>query len=215
MASCYEAIGLSTEARDCYDRLVELNPENHEILAQPAGPSRRHGSRESPQGWDVKRHRPRKEIRNAGRGKRSGKTAHLHSPNAIRPFNTSTSRPERSDLAAVKSFQGSSEIGSLLRHRQNLAENILNGNAECRREWMAVTSSLLYTFRKERLFYPAEKHQKFYGYSKEARAKSQHKPVALSKTLESTLSMMLDRDMWIDWLIIKHRNFKPRSSQCS
>lgn len=164
MASCYEAIGRKQEAEGCYQRVIELDDGNYEArvklgeVRQGSDPLRR----ENPQANKGHLMRPQQSTGDRGEKRQ-------------RKFKTGQGSTSSILYQSAKRFaeEGNQmhedKIHSLFLKRENIKNDVEDGNYASKAEWMAATKALVQDFRNNKVFYPAEKHHKFLGYSKEAR----------------------------------------------
>ena len=197
LASCYGAIGLMTEAENCYSQIVHNDGGNYNARLQLAEIRRVSGAtggryKDGSQGTIIKRHKSRRKIEH-----REAKHFERSRPTTRHPV-----QPTSGHVATEKQ-NSQTEIHSLYFRYQNLKEKYRNGDVDCKDEWMAAMKSLHKFFINNKVFYPIDKHHKFYGYSKEARALASR----LKHDPESLYGMKIERSRQVvDRLIVYLRN---------
>ena len=190
MASCYKAVGLKAEAEECYTMIIRDDPQDHEAhvrLAELRGSD----STEQRHMVAVQRRKSRRRTE-AEKSKYSKKAAFSDS---VRP--TIQAFPRRRQQATKRSAiedrpkQSVEEVHSMFLKRRQMSEysRSIRGS-----DWMTVTESLLQNFQNNKVFYPFDRHHRFYGYSKEARAlasRSKHEIDALMESSQSLYGSLL------------------------
>ncbi|KAL6715712.1 transcription factor TFIIIC subunit tfc4 [Lecanora helva] len=172
LASCYRALGLKKEAEECYDQINNANVRNDEAPGHSIGNC--YSSTLTRLGYANNAHEPQRlKRRTGGRAAASARrrrpsclTDTLILPAPLPKRQTTKNSTEDSGLAEED------DIRSLFYQRQSITENLRKGDRDCKGDWMIVTKKLLDNFRNNKVFYSVDKHHKFYGYSKEARAMS-------------------------------------------
>ena len=173
LASCYRAVDLRTEAEDCYKQILDHDGGNYGARIQLAELSRTSGLTKQGfvadhQGSAILQHKSRKLMgeKDAKSFRKADSLQSLNTPILLAP------RPMQKvgKQLAVEIEQAQEDIYSLFLHCQSLAEKAQGGDKNSTNELMSATKSLLQNFRNNRVFYPFDKHHRFYGYSKEARA---------------------------------------------
>lgn len=179
MASCYQAVGLSTEAMDCYQIIIENDEDSTDaqnklkIICKELGISDRASLNE-----------------NISATNRTPKT-YIYPKIGIRQQAVSSTpsdstsfsmlaprlacRPPVRDIALEKSIREQTKLedtSTLLLQMQNIKETTGDGGLAREFQWMWAAKTLIQDFQSERLFFPFDKYMKFYGYSKEDRKKS-------------------------------------------
>lgn len=202
LASCYRAVGLREEAEDCYKQVIDDDTGNHEARMQLAEIRQSSGAiqaryTDSHQGPTTRQHKPGKRM-----GKSDRKRVPLHSSNIDTTKLPTTSfirKPPRQPMMEKQQMRDDGEIHSLFLYRQSLTEEARKRDKDCDSEWMATTELLLQDFRDNKVFYPGEKHHRFCGYSKEARAmgsRPKHELDALVARSKSTFGTRLENMVW-------------------
>lgn len=198
MASCYRAVGLKPEAESCYQRIIERDTGNYEARIQLSG--MRQGGRmthwedtHGNHGGSVRQHKSMKRgwDRDAKRSKKITTTGASSSSMVLapRPANQSIKQ-----LAVEQEQVQEEELRSLFLQRERLKDGATTGDKDGKAEWMAATEALIQGFRDNKVFYPAEKHHKFLGYSKEARAmasRTKHGLYALTEGSRSIFGIVV------------------------
>ena len=195
MATCYKALGLRTEAEDCYKIVVESdegNPEARRRLSEMCsalGTSSK-GASNDDETVSKTQHKARKRVGNKD-------VKHLKQGKALPAWATATLAPRLVPQSAKQSFLEGDEaqeesVNALYLRRQALTEQARHGDESSKTEWMAVTKTLIQGFKENKIFYPFDKHHKFYGYSREARslaARPKHELDALAEQFKSHLGI--------------------------
>lgn len=197
IASCYSAVGQKLKAESCYQRIIEYDDGNYEARMQLSGVRQgvglSHTERtEGIQGVSVKQHkaaRPRWDRD----GKRSKTTTTLRIPSASSLLAPGPAYQLIKQLAVEKEQAQEEEIHSLFLQRESLNDYARDGDEDCKTRWTTITEKLIQGFRDNKVFYPVEKHHRFLGYSKEARAmatRPKHELTALSENSRSILGIV-------------------------
>lgn len=195
MASCYKAVGLRTEAEDCYKIVVdsdEGNPEARRRLLEmclESGTSPE-GATNDGEVISVAQHKARKRVgvKNAKRPKK-GKALSSWATTMLAPRLVPQSAKQ---ISLEREEAQEEDVNALYLQRENLKEQARFGDESSKTEWMAVTKTLIQGFKDNKVFYPFDKHHKFYGYSREARslaARPKHELDALTEQSRSHLGM--------------------------
>ncbi|KAL9098728.1 MAG: hypothetical protein Q9163_005663 [Psora crenata] len=177
IALCYRAVGSKEEAEGCYKRILEHDPGStearvalwnmsKEIESLPADVAR---TRSLP---SVFKHKSRRGFSAPStRSSRSGIFPTL-APPSLASHNSTPSSTRQPDVVQVSAQ--SEEVQALFVRWQMLCDD--RRSSECDdAAWFEAARLLLRTFRDNRIFYPMDRHHKFYGYSKLARAIA-HRP---------------------------------------
>ena len=195
MASCYKAIGLRTEAEDCYKTVVDSddgNPEARrrlEEMCTELGTSPR-GSTNKDETVSVRHHKARERVgdKKAKQPKRS-KALPSWVPTMLAPRLV----PQSAKKVSLEKEEAQEEdVKALYLRREVLTEKARDGDESSKTEWMATTKTLIQAFKNNKVFYPFDKHHKFYGYSREARslaARPKHELDALAEQSRSHLGI--------------------------
>ena len=198
MASCYKAVGLRNEAEDCYKIVIDIddgNPEARrrlqemctELVMSPRGTTNKDGT------VSVKNHKARKRIgdKEAKQPKRS-KALPSWVPTMLAPQLVPQSAKR---ISFEKEEAQQEDVQALYLRREALTEQFRDGDESSKTEWMATTKLLIQAFKDNKVFYPFDKHHKFYGYSREARslaARPKHELDALTEQARSHLGIFHD-----------------------
>lgn len=176
LALCYRALGASKEAEDCYVSILNNNPDPTEAqvalwnLDKEAHSARNISPR--PQRVSVDAEQRRQPGASRGgireRGQQSGQ---------LRPLRTllpsSSSKNEMIQKGEPKEMPDHrKEIQSLYARWKELRDRRGSSKRD-QAAWLEASKLLLRTFQREKVFFPKEKHSKFYGYSREARSLAQ------------------------------------------
>ena len=175
LALCYRALGASREAKNCYLAILSNNPDSTEAqvalwnLDKESDDARTMlPEPQTPHAAEQRRHPGAKAGDISGRGQRADQLPPLRS---LLP--SSSSKNELSQKGEPKEMPDHrKEIQSLharwkeLRDRQGSSERDTAA-------WLEASKLLLRTFQREKVFFPKDRHSKFYGYSKEARSLAQ------------------------------------------
>ena len=189
LALCYRALGASREAENCYRAILGNNPDSTEaqvalwnldkesdnartVHPKPhrvavAAEQRRHPGAK---GGDIR-----------GRGQRSDQLPPLRT---LLP--SSSSKNEVVQKGEPKEMPDHpKEIQSLYARWKELRDR--RGSSERdTAAWLEASKLLLRTFQGEKVFFPKDKHSKFYGYSKEARSLAQGRESEKEKAVRHT-----------------------------
>ena len=169
IARCYREVGLEAEANECYNTIINIDHENLEARLTLAGfvdglEASQHNLSELDQPVTVSQHKARKPTKARGLD-RSGKAIvpSQRSNNAVAPGPALRKGKQQKDETQEEDVQ------TLFQRRKSSMGLARKGDAALRVQYMATLESLSDIFRNNKLFYPLDKHHKFYGYSKEAR----------------------------------------------
>ena len=216
LASCYGAIGLTVEAEDCYNQMIENDggkdstsvqlAETRQISGVTGGrPKVGHRVRTNEQ------QKSRKGLKD-GVGKRSEKTRAL----LLRSPHLTQQTP---DQLAMEKRISQEEVHSLFLHYRRSIGKARWGDKNCENECMLTMKSLLKHFMGNKIFYPVDKHHKFYGYSKEARglaSRPKHDSGFAKERSESLFGMTIeDSKIVTNRLTIFFRYLRRRTNNCS
>ena len=186
MASCYRALGLYNEAEDCYREILRNDDGNLNIRVQLVKmfedadmPDR--ASSYTAQITRITREemKPRKRARIAAKGLSVESTpdvpnasdspcvtSMLEPPPAPKPTKRSTSERRIREMGEHRDLQ------VLFLQMQVLKEKFHESDDSFELEWIKNAKVLIEDFRKRKVFFPLDKHVKFFGYTPEARMKS-------------------------------------------
>ena len=193
MASCYKAVGLRTEAENCYKIIVdsdERDPEARRRLLEmclESGTSPP-GERNDREVLPVKQHKARKRVGDTD-AKQPKKSKALRSW-ATTMLAPRLPPPSVKQMSLEREEAHEQDVNALYIRRETLTAQAKYGNENSKTEWMAITKTLIQGFKENRIFYPFDRHQRFYGYSREARslaARPKHEVDALSEQSSSHL----------------------------
>lgn len=195
MASCYKALGLRTEAEDCYRIVVdsdEGNPEARRRLVDMCtelGTSPT-GTTNTVEAASVTQNKARKGLRNKDAEQpKKGKALPSWATTMLAPRLVPQSAKQ---IALEREEAQEEDTNALYLRREILTERTRYGDESSKTEWMAITKTLIQGFKENKVFYPLDKHHKFYGYSREARslaARPKHELDALVENSRSHLGM--------------------------
>lgn len=179
MAACYRSLGLKDETEDCYNTIIDNDEKCIEArlklveVRREFGLSRDDGgkSHTAVSVFKAKSRRPERV-----RGPRQATDANTD-PNystytmlAPRPV-----APSAKQISLEKEQEEEEVIYMRFQHREEMMARMKQGEGNLRIEWKATSKSLIQRFRDNKVFYPYDKHHKFYGYSKEARSLASRK----------------------------------------
>lgn len=193
MASCYKEIGLRTEAEDCYKTVVNSdsgNPEARRRLLEMCKESSMSpkGATTTDEVISVRQHKARKRVGDKD-AKQPKKAKAL--PSWATTMLAPRLVPQSAKQITLENEEAQEEdVNALFLRRGALTEQAKNGVESSKTEWMAITKTLMQGFKDNRVFYPFDKHHKFYGYSREARslaARPKHELDALAEHSKSHL----------------------------
>ena len=167
MASCYRAIGSDSEAVECYQHLIAIDESNLNARVQLSNLSKNGVlySQHSSNTKEVTKRAFTKPNKKIDQQPKRGRSIQ----NGI-PRNKQRSVPQR-DLVQA------SEAKLLFQHWQILMDHHDDRDTNSNNPWMTCANILIQNFRQNKIFYPVDKHHKFYGYSRKARllaAKPKH-----------------------------------------
>ena len=190
MAACYRAIGLTAEAEECYNSIIELDDGNVLARKQLAELHRASSTAQYDLATDevVSRKHPRSRRRT--RDKRSTKAQRATSPASFALLAHRIVPQKNKKLAFEKEQSQEEDLPILFQRRNNLMDKIKNGNGEYKAEWMAVTKILVENFRDNKVFYPFNRHSRFYGYSDKARGLAARSKHELDNLAERSISCL-------------------------
>ena len=171
-ALCYRAVGLLTEAENCYNTILEINPGSTEArialwnMAKDAERARPASSdvtriasttkQKSRKRLDAKIIRKPREL-DSRQNSSPGLFQQRQFPRLIKKTETTKVSEQEAELQALYA-------------RWKTLDHECCNDAGKNKAWFEAARLLLQTFKDNKVFYPAEKNIKFYGYSKEARA---------------------------------------------
>ena len=177
MAACYRAIGMRTEAKDCYQAIVDHNNCNieaklhlarlYEELGMPerAGPHVRDVLFVASRDW--KRSGNEGALKQIGSVSASGSSSFTSTMLMPCPPRQIT-RPRALEKELREQAHTENTFALYLRV-QELIKEARNGNVEFKIQWKVAAKSLIQDFKSNRAFYPYDKNMKFLGYSNQAR----------------------------------------------
>ena len=198
MASCYKVTGLRTEAEDCYKIVVDSDKGNPEArrrlleMCEESGTSLI-GALNFDEAVSVRQRKARKRIgNNDAKQPRKNEALQPRATTMLAPRLV----PQSAKQTSLEKEEAQEEdVNALFLRRETLTEQYRNGDESTKTEWMAVTKILIQAFKDNKIFYPFDRHHKFYGYSKEARslaARPKHELDALAEQSKSHLGMLKD-----------------------
>ena len=193
MASCYKAIGLRTEAEDCYKIIVDSDeggPEARRRLLEMCSESGTSppGERNDREVFSVKRHKARKRVGDKdAKQPKKGKALPSCATTMLAPR---LALPSAKRMSLEREEAHEQDVNALYIRRETLTTQATHENESSKTEWMAITKTLIQGFKDNKVFYPFDKHHRFYGYSREARslaARPKHEVDALAEQSRSHL----------------------------
>ena len=178
LASCYRALGLSTEAIEIYE--AAFNSDETSLVSQlqmaklheELSICDRAGANRNGQDFDdaLKPSRHGKIVipkrLNMANAPDSGPFSMIVPRLARRPIKNITLEKSMREQAKAE------DAHNLLLQMQKIKDTAQNGDLGHKFQWMLAAKSLIQDFQSERLFFPFDKYVRFYGYSKEARKKA-------------------------------------------
>lgn len=195
MASCYQAIGLTTEAEDCYKIVVDRDKGNPEArrrsleMCTESGTSPR-GATTIDEVVSVRQHKARNRERDKDpKQPKRGKALPSWATTMLAPRLVPQSAKQ---ISLEREEAQEEDVNALFLRRELISEQARNGDESPKTEWMAITKTLIHGFKENKVFYPFDKHHKFYGYSREARslaARPKHELDALAEQSKSHLGI--------------------------
>ena len=193
MASCYKAVGLRTEAEDCYKTIVdsdEGDPEARRRLLEMCSESGTSppGERNDREVFLVKQHKARNRVGDKdAKQPKKGKALPSRATTMLAPR---LAPPSVKQISLEREEAHEQDVNALYIRRQTLTAQDIYGNESSKTEWMAITKTLIQGFKDNKIFYPFDRHHRFYGYSREARslaARPKHEVDALAEQSRSHL----------------------------
>ena len=198
MATCYRALGLYSEAEDCYREILRNDDFNLDIRVQLVKMFEDAGmpDRGFPYTTEIakitrKEMKPRRKAKATARGPpvesspdvptasdSFGVTSMLEPPPAPKPAKKSASDRR------IQEMEEYGDLQVLFLEMQVLKEKFHVGDESVELEWMRNAKTLVEDFRKRKVFFPFDKHVKFFGYTPEARMKATR-----SKASQALLAM--------------------------
>ena len=179
IGACYRAVGLRREAEECFNTVLEFDSKNLVARTQLAQMSRESGVPQQDLQVDeetsVRKHKMMRPTRDKSTKKSRKATAPISWSTSMlvpRP----TLQPAK-QIALEREHAREEDVHVLFLRRQNLIEDARMEDESSKAQWTAATKTLIDIFRGNKVFYPIDKHHKFYGYSREARnmaAKPKH-----------------------------------------
>ena len=221
MASCYKAIGLASEAEDCYKVVIdnEGSLEGQRILLEMR--TELSTSQQGGIGIDSivsvaqREKRRRIEDKDAAQPKK-GKALTHWAPTMLAPRSVPQST-KQSSAETERTFE--EDVKALYLRREALTELARYGDESSKTEWMAITKTLIEEFKNNKVFYPFDKYHKFYGYSREARslaARPKNKFDSLVEQSKSCFGIFHSPKSLRSIMLTTHvRNSTRRSDRCS
>lgn len=195
MAACYKAVGLGTEAENCYKIVVDSDKGNPEArrrlleMCEELGTSPR-GAMNFDEEISLRQHRARKRIGNKdAKQPKKSKALQSWATTMLAPRLVPQSAKQ---ISLEREEAQEEDVNALFLRRETLTNQSRNGDESTKTEWMATTKTLIQGFKDNKIFYPYDKHHKFYGYSKEARslaARPKHELDTLAEQSKSHLGM--------------------------
>lgn len=195
MASCYKAVGLGVEAENYYKIIVDSDKGNPEaqggLLEMGEEPSTStKGVRATDEVVSVRQRKARKRVVDKDpKQPRNVKTLPSLGTTMLAPRLAPQSAKR---IARKKEEAREEDVNALFQRRVTLTEQARNGDESSKTERMAITKTLIQEFQDNKVFYPFDKHHKFYGYSREARslaARPKHELDALAEQSKSQLGI--------------------------
>ncbi len=212
MASCYKAVGLGIEAEDCYKIVVDSDKGNPEARRRLLEMCKELGT--SPKGVttnddsaSVRQHKARKRAGNKdAKQPKKGK--------ALSPWATTMLAPRlvpqsAKQISLEREEAQEEDVNALFVRREDLKEQARNNDESSKTEWMAITKTLIQGFKDNKVFYPIDKHHKFYGYSREARSLAARPKYELDALAEQSKSHLGKLNGPI-WFALHHANEPPQ-----
>ena len=195
MASCYTAVGSRTEAEDCYKMVINSDEEDSEarrrLLEMCSEPGTSpHEERNDGEISLVAQHKARKRIGQKGAKQPKWGTG---LPSLATTLLAPRPAPQSAKQKSLEKEEiQEQDLNAVYLRRETLTTQARYGDESSKTEWMAMTKTLIQGFKDNRVFYPFDKHQKFYGYSREARAlaaRPKHELDTLAEQSRSHLGM--------------------------
>ena len=193
MASCYKAVGLMTEAEDCYKIVVDSDEGDSEARRRLLDMCSESGmsppeERNDCEVLSVKQHKARKRVGDKdAKQRRKSKALPSCATTMLAPR---LAPPTAKQLSLEMEEAHEQDVNALYIRRGTLTAQSTYANESSKTEWMAITKTLVQGFKDNKVFYPLDRHHRFYGYSREARslaARPKHEVDALAEQSRSHL----------------------------
>ena len=197
MASCYKAVGLVAEAEDCYKNIIDSdkgNPEARQFFLEMCKASGMfpQGATTSEEVVSVRQHKAGKRFGDKEtKQPKEGKTLQSWATTMLAPRLVPKSAKQ---ISHEREEVQEEDVNALFLRRKALTEQARNGDEITKTEWMAISKTLIQGFKDSKVFYPLDKHHKFYGFSREARslaARPKHEVDALEEQRKSQLGTLV------------------------
>lgn len=172
LGACYRAVGLRAEAEDCFNTILKIDSRNTAARTQLAQMRREAGVLQRDlqvgEALSVRQHKTRRPAGNKGAKKSTREKASTIW--SIPPMLAPRPVPQSAKKSALEKGKARDEdIQALFLRREELTEEVETGNESSKAQWMTATKALIEEFSGNKVFYPIDKHHRFYGYTKEAR----------------------------------------------
>lgn len=196
MGACYRAVGLRAEAEDCFNTVLDIDSRNMAARTQLAQIRRKSGvlqrDLQAGETVSVRQHKTRRPAGNKGAKKsKKVKAPTIWSTPPLLAPRPAPQSAKQTTLAKEKPRD--EDVQTLFLRREELKEEAKMGDESSKAQWMAATKALIEEFRDNKVFYPIDKHHRFYGYSREARniaGRPKHELDARSKKFKSILGLL-------------------------
>ena len=182
MAKCYRAVGLVTEAEDCYQTIIEYDEENVDARVQLAKMFEELGMPEQAFTYvNEVMLLGRQHMEHSKKGRTAtGPAVADHDASMPTMLARRTSRPGARkptttlNIAQKADLERARDDNVRILHLRflELRRAMRAGDEESTIQWLDATRSLILDFRSNKLFFPWDKCIRFLGYSKEARRKA-------------------------------------------
>lgn len=192
MGACYRAVGLRAEAEDCFNTVLDIDSRNMAARTQLAQIRRESGvlqrDLEDGEAVSVRQRKTRRPAGNKG-GKRSKK---VKAPSvwSMPPLLAPRPATQSAKQSALEKKTRDEDVQVLFLRREELKEEVKIGDESSKAQWMAATKALIEDFRDNKVFYPIDKHHRFYGYTREARNMAGRPKHELDAQLEKSKSIL-------------------------
>lgn len=173
LASCYRALGLNLDAEDCYKTVIENDGDSGQAESELAAIRRQHGSSqlEATNASDVSSNaEPNHRGAYGRRICRVRDTPSTDPPSRLAILAPRASRQTAKQSAVGREQFREVEVHDLFLRRQVIARELAGNNEVAEAVWTDASRKLLHAFQDNRIFFPSDKHHRFYGYTKEARS---------------------------------------------
>lgn len=173
LASCYRALGKKIGAEDCYKAIIENDGDDGQAELELAAMQKanEHIQTSVTDAIDTRSDAGQKRtIYHEKRVCRMKDASSTDQPSRLARLARRPTRQTAKRSAPKKEQPQEDEIFDLFVRRQSIAEELAGNSEAAEAAWNDASRKLLHAFQENRVFFPSDKHHKFYGYTKEARS---------------------------------------------